>query len=253
VTPLVKGLAAVVLALCLVLGVQTWRLHRSDARQVETALALSNEKAAHDTTRALSGRQLAALRTLYGDSLAAVTHLLEQRPVPQDDFSKTNGSTTIGTVRTAVGGNTATGTATASHVTAPDSVPAPSARVATFDVRATPFTSHAVVTLAAARDSIRLTTTLDRAELTTRLECGPPEHGVRPASIVVAGPPWLSTTVRTGTLEPRLCNPDLGKSRRHWSLGITAGYGGTLAQDGTGATRLYRGPSLTAGLTWMPF
>jgi hypothetical protein len=113
-------------------GVQTWRLHRSDARQVETALALTNEKAAHDTTRALSGRQLAALRTLYGDSLAAVTHLLEQRP-------------------------------------------------------------------------------------------------------------------------PRLCNPDLGKSRRHWSLGITAGYGGTLAQDSTGATRLYRGPSMTVGLTWTPF
>jgi hypothetical protein len=252
-TMLTKALVAAVLVLGLVVGVQTWRLHRADAAQAEAALALTNEKAAHDTTRALGGRQLAALRTLYGDSLAAVTHLLQQRPVPQDGFSSANGSTTIGTTHATVGGTTAIGTATAAHPAASDSTPASAARVAMFDVRATPFTSHAVVMISPARDSIHLTTTLDRAELITRLECGTLEHGVRPASIVIAGPPWLSTTVRTGTLEPRLCNPDLGKSRRHWSLGITAGYGATLARDSTRAFRLYTGPSISAGITWTPF
>jgi hypothetical protein len=35
--------------------------------------------------------------------------------------------------------------------------------------------------------------------------------------------------------------------RRHWSLGITAGYGGTLASDSTGATRLYHRPVADGG------
>jgi hypothetical protein len=42
-------------------------------------------------------------------------------------------------------------------------------------------------------------------------------------------------------------------ARRHWSLGVTVGYGATLARDSTRALRLYTGPSLTAGLTWTPF
>jgi hypothetical protein len=42
-------------------------------------------------------------------------------------------------------------------------------------------------------------------------------------------------------------------TRRHWTLGVTAGYGGTLARDSTHAYHLYTGPSLTAGLTWTLF
>ena len=38
------------------------------------------------------------------------------------------------------------------------------------------------------------------------------------------------------------------KPRRHWSLGITGGYGVTLTGD-----RVVTGPSITAGLTWTPF
>jgi len=32
-------------------------------------------------------------------------------------------------------------------------------------------------------------------------------------------------------------------------VGVTAGYGGTLATDATGARRLYTGPSATVGIS----
>lgn len=249
-TTVTKLLAGLLLAVVVFSGVQTWRLRRAQAAQLETALALTNEQAAHDTTRALSGRQLAAVQQRYGDSLTAVTKLVEQRPQSRDDVSKRLGTHSAGSVGIGVGGGTATGTAAAR----PDTSSAASvrcdtcARVATFDVRAVPFTSRAVVSLRPAGDSIALTTTLDRATLIARLECGAPERGVRPASIVVVVPPWLNSTVQSGQLEPRVCNPDLGKSRRHWSLGITGGYGGVRS-----AGRVVTGPSLTAGLTWTPF
>jgi hypothetical protein len=40
-----------------------------------------------------------------------------------------------------------------------------------------------------------------------------------------------------------------GLTPRRWSVGVTAGYGGTLAADQTGTRRLYTGPSATVGLT----
>jgi hypothetical protein len=52
---------------------------------------------------------------------------------------------------------------------------------------------------------------------------------------------------RTGTATPA------PTPVRHWYLGITAGYGGTLARDTTGARRVYAGPSLVVGATWTPF
>lgn len=36
---------------------------------------------------------------------------------------------------------------------------------------------------------------------------------------------------------------------RRWSIGVTLGYGGTLAADAAGARRLYTGPSATVGLS----
>lgn len=250
---LTKGLIAALLAVAIFAGVQTWRVRRANAAQVETSLALSNEKAAHDTTRALAGRELAAVHKSYGDSLTAVTKRIEQHPQQRDAVSNALGTRSAGSLGIGVGGKTATGTAAASSTASVvhcDSC----ARVATFDVRAAPFTSHADVTIrSSGRDSITLRTTLDRATLTARLECGEPERGVRPASLVVVGPPWLASTVEGGQLEPRVCNPDLGKTTRHWHLGLTGGYGILAERDSARVWRIHSGPSVTVGVTWTPF
>ena len=251
---LTKGLILALVVVGALLGIQTWRVRRAQAAQIQAAMNLSNERAAHDTTRVLDARALAAVHKMYGDSLTAVTKRIEQLPQRPDAVSGTLGSRPAGHIVVGVGGSTSTGTAV-SRPPAPTVAGAPvsrcdsCARLASFDVRAAPFTSHADVAIrAAGRDSITLTTTLDRATLTARLECGAPEEGVRPASIVVVGPPWLGSTVESGQLEPRVCNPDLGKHPRRWSLGIAGGFGAVLSGG-----RVLAGPSVTAGLMWTLF
>jgi hypothetical protein len=134
----------IVIVLAVAFGVQTWRVRSWQNTAAENALALSNEKARTDITRA-SPLSKGDSAKLLGDSLTAVEHLAIQTPeIRTDALDKAlkRQTATIASLTAQVQQLTARGTAVVVGDTG--------TRTATFDIRREPYTAHAVATLPAA-------------------------------------------------------------------------------------------------------
>jgi hypothetical protein len=107
-------------------------------------------------------------------------------------------------------------------------------------VRMEPFT---VTRTPSARDIVRIE--LDTVQLEAHVGCGAADaSGVRPATLTVAGPTWISTRLTRLEQEPRVCSPAPWRESVWRRLGVSVGYSALLAPDG----RIIRGPSV--GVAW---
>lgn len=206
----------VVGVLVLSLLVALFLLRREQRNGERLALAASNARAAADTTRRLSGRVLAVL----GDSLAAYQRLALQNRIERDELDRALGSVSAVrsrlelTVRTltARGGTTAVVVDSATDT-----------RTATFAVDSVPFRVRASVALPPppAPGRFAVTVALDPVRIEPRVTCGPAVDGIRPASLTVVTPPWITAEVVGVSLEPRVCNEDYGRPRG-WRVPVVA-------------------------------
>ncbi len=133
-----------------------------------------------------------------------------------------------------------------------------SVRTATFRVRDAPFYVDARVTLPHPPGEGQMTVrvSLDTAVIEARVGCGLADGaGVRPATLSLIGPVWM--TLRLGPLEqdPRVCSPEKPANETRRSLAelvarrvrIGVGYGAVITADG----RVIRGPVVSA--IWSPW
>lgn len=182
-TILTKALLALVAALLMVVGIQTYRVHAHQNDAVEAAVAPAKEAAAQAKAQAetvmvkLADARVVVTRTIH-DTVSVPANVLHP-------------------------------------VTAADTTSA---------VAALPIVKAERDSIARSCAAYVLTCDLFRASAETRF---------RADSSVIAAQDALLTS---------------RPPRRHWSLGVTGGYGAVLS-----AGRVLTGPSLTAGVTWSPF
>jgi hypothetical protein len=127
-------------------------------------------------------------------------------------------------------------------------------RSAAFRARDGPFYIDARVTFPAppgdGRMAVRVS--VDTAVIEARVGCGPTDGvGVRPATLNLAGPAWMTLRLDRLEQEPRVCSPAgpaNGEDRRSLAglvarrVRLGVGYGAVLTADG----RVIRGPIVSA-------
>jgi hypothetical protein len=103
-------------------------------------------------------------------------------------------------------------------------------RKADFVVDSAPYHVRAAVALPAppAPGRIGISVRTDTAHLSYRVQCGKAKaDGIRPASVEIAGPTWLSTTISAAQTEQNVCNAQQNPS--HWLRWLLVGGGAGLA------------------------
>jgi hypothetical protein len=236
-TKIVAGIAAVLLVL---LGVQTCRLNDADAATAKTALAYQNERAAHDSTRAVLGRDLDKIREALHDTVNVYQRLATQETLKQSAVDKVLGqqSKAIADLAIAIKGLRTSGQTT------PVTTDSADVRHAFFSKDSVPYHVRASVWLPKPplAGNWNLDITLDHARVQPLIACGPATRGVREARVTLITDPWLTADVTSAKFDTEVCNPGLGKTARRLHLGVYAGYGGTL-----NAGSILLGPQIGAG------
>jgi hypothetical protein len=98
--------------------------------------------------------------------------------------------------------------------TAPVTVNAQDERKADFAVDSAPYHVKAAVALPAppAPGRIGISVRLDSARVSYRIQCGKAKDGgVKPASVEISSPPWLSMGITNATTDQNVCNPAASK------------------------------------------
>jgi hypothetical protein len=217
---------AVVVALLAGVTYFGWQLHSARAAARDSAFRADSVAAALDTTRAVNSRAAKVL----GDSLRGVelraVQLVSLKVDALDaalrrvSAARFNGITTIRGIDSVIR-------------TAPVTVSPQDVRQASFVVDSAPFHVRAAVSLPAppASGKIGISVRVDTARLSYRLQCGVAKAGgIRPASVEISGPTWLSTTISGAQTAQNVCNEQQNPS--HWlrnfllggAAGATAGY-----------------------------
>lgn len=228
------GVVAAVFAavVILVLAVQLGRA-REAARAA--GLAEANARARADTSRALAGQEIAALRKIYGDSVAGATRLTVQERQRSDALDHA-----LGQQRAALASLTASvrrlevTIAGAGPVTERPADPADPAagviRSQRFEIRQTPYRGTADVSLPAPPGvgSLRLALTVDPAPIALRLGCSDSRNaaGIRDARATATGPDWLTLRIDSTSADPEVCNAE--RARFPWLPWLIAGAEGAL-------------------------
>lgn len=238
-----------------VLGGWAWRMKRDrDASRAElraATLELANSSALLDSLHRsrLTAADSAAL--MLGDSVDVLERLVVQRTQQRDALDKALGLERTATVDLRAHVRTLeTSTRSTDTVRVTDA----GDRRASFDVRETPYTAHADVTLpASGRGSIDLSVRLDTARIRARLGCSTSAtNGVRTATLALEAPRWLELEAPAVEQDAAVCGSaapttrDVGR-RRRWLPRVGVGYGYVVSVD-SGAIRARRGPF--AGIVW---
>jgi hypothetical protein len=170
-----------------------WELRSARAAARDNGFRADSVSAALDTTRAVNSRAAAVL----GDSLRGV----ELRAVQLVNLK-------VDALDAALRRISATRFNTTSTIRSIDSLPAPPAS-----------------------GKIGISVRTDTARLSYRVQCGKAKaDGIRPASVEISGPVWLSTTISAAQTEQNVCNAQQNPS--HWlrwllvggSAGLAGGY-----------------------------
>jgi predicted nucleic acid-binding Zn ribbon protein len=251
----IEALSLVVVAMALYVGYAKWQRHRAQARAADAALAADTTRAHFDTSHAATLSRQDSVK-LLGDSLAIVQRLLVQRAQRQDDLDRALALQRIALVGLTAQVRQLVARSTASAPTTEDTS---GTRRSHFDVRQTPYTLAADVTLPRppGRGDMAVRVTLDPATIGLRLGCSAANaQGIRSATATATGPAWLPLTLGRVEQSPELCaSPALASkpALRWWQRiepHVTAGYGVTRAGDGT----LVTGPTIAASVDlWRPF
>lgn len=249
-------LGAICLALLVAFGVSlAYALHWRGSSS-RNALAYSNELAAHDTTRAQSGKALAAARKLYGDSIRSVERRAIQAEIARDALDKaTNRNTTTRVTGTAtVGAITGTTSGTTAGSTRPPAGLSgdTATRVADYHLYRAPFKLDATARIPYAGSStLDYTIALDSARITLRLACNrKAERGINAAIATAVTPQWLRLDLTRVEQSADICarNAAIDRKRaRRWGIGGTLGYAAVRRpSDG----EIVAGPGGSVGLTY---
>lgn len=230
-----KIIVGLVLALIAVFGVQQCRVQRANARTYEADLGRANAEAKLDTTRRLTSR-------LLGDTARAYQRLVVQERQRQDDLDRELRLTRVALVSVTtsirrleardVGGVT---------TTLPDS-----SQETRFLVREPPYTVDARIAHRSVTEPrlSALDVSLDSARIGARLSCGDRTGLVRPASLTLTTPTWLTARIDSVSQSPEVCSPP-PRSTRRLSLGVTLGYSAVLDSG-----RVHHGPGGTVGVSY---
>lgn len=185
------------------------------------ALKADSLQASADTTRNVSWRA----NKVLGDSLAAVERRTIQTPgIKRDELDKVLSRVTVLTTRldaTIRKLNVQNGTGTSVVVDSKD------VRSSTFHVDSTPYHVDASVRLPPppALGKIDLAVRLDTVSLRPRLQCGKAVDNVRPATILVETPTWLTAKIVNSQVDVSACNPKRGWSLPLWAVPAAFGAG----------------------------
>jgi hypothetical protein len=203
-----------------------WELRSARAAARDNGFRADSVSAALDTTRAVNSRAAAVL----GDSLRGV----ELRAVQLVNLKVDALDAALRRISATRFNTTSTIRSIDSVIrTAPVTVTPQDVRLATFVVDSTPYHVRASVSLPVppAPGKIGISVRTDTARLSYRVQCGKAKaDGIRPASVEISGPVWLSTTISAAQTEQNVCNAQQNPS--HWlrwllvggSAGLAGGY-----------------------------
>jgi hypothetical protein len=209
--------------LLIVWGVTAFLLKRERAAHLEQAFRADSVAAALDTTRAVSARA----QQVLGDSLRGVERRAVQvvgiTPDQLDKALKRYSTSIIATVASIK-------PLVDVQRTAPVTVTAQDERKADFLVDSAPYHVRAAVSLPAppASGRIGISVRLDSAKVSYRIQCGKAKDGgVKPASVEISSPPWLSMGITNATTDQNVCNTP-AQTTPLWAkvLWSAAGFGG---------------------------
>lgn len=189
--------------LLLFLAVTGFMLKRERKAHLEQAFRADSVAAALDTTRAVSAKA----QQILGDSLRGVERRAVQVVgITPDELDKALKRYSTSIIATIVSIKPLVDV----QRTAPVTVDTAGERKATFLVDSAPYHVRAAVALPAppASGRIGISVRLDSARVSYRIQCGKAKDGgVRPASVEISSPPWLSMGVTNATTEQNVCNP----------------------------------------------
>jgi hypothetical protein len=219
-----KYLVAIIIGVLLLFAAGTcWRLKRAQGAVHEQAFKADSAIAAADTTRAVNERA----KKVLGDSIRGVERRAWQAEIERNALDKALGRVTqaLSNVTFALKELRASGAT--SRVLESDGV-----RTATFKVDSVPYHANATVALPPAPQPGRFTLSvkLDPATIGVRVQCGKAKGaGVRPATMTVTTPSWLTAQIDSPQFSPEVCNPEKPRSRWWW-VPVSAGGGYLLGK-----------------------
>jgi hypothetical protein len=221
-----KAIVAAFGILLLITGLLSFMLKRERAAHLEQAFRADSTAAANDTTRAIALSRKDSIRIL-GDSLRGVERRAVQVVgITPDELDKalkrysTSIIATVASIKPLID----------VQRTAPVTVNAQDERKADFVVDSAPYHVKAAVALPAppANGRIGISVRLDSARVSYRIQCGKAKDGgVKPASVEISSPPWLSMGITNATTDQNVCNPAPAKGSLWKNLLWGAGGVGT--------------------------
>lgn len=232
----------VVAALVAAIGVQELQKRSLRAENVELALDLDRSQAEKDSTRRV-------LRGLKG-AFAFWQRRAFQTTLERDSLDEALGQESR--ARLAAELQVDSLRATAEALVVVDTVT--DTRSASFDVRQEPFTVAADIRLPPppSAGEIDLGVDVDPVALGVRLTCGESDGRVRPASVLLTTPEWLTARVDSVRQDPEVCNPgildgpDDGTWVPSWLVAPAAGAaGGYLVEQEPGDAAIGAAVGLT--------
>lgn len=191
-----KLVGVVIIVMVVALGVMGFRLRRAQLALQDAALRADSTEAANDRQRTLlvRGLEVQARRiiqmTLERDSLDRDLRVESRlRVAAQIQVARLLATTTATTEEDTTG-----------------------TRRASFNVRQEPYTAHADVALPRppTPGTLALQVSLDTIGMHARVVCGTAVAGVRPATLLVDGPPWAAFRLEQLEQDPAVCNAPKG-------------------------------------------
>jgi hypothetical protein len=185
-------------------GYLAWQLKRERQAHRDQAFRADSIAAALDVSRTVNAQAQKVLGDARGVELRAIQLVSLKvdaldKAVGRISVAKANATTTVRPI------TNVTSTAPVTTDTAKDE------RKATFVIDSTPYHAKADVALpriGAGRIGLSIRT--DTAHVGVRYQCGKaPPGGVRPASVLLSGPPWLPFTIDSAEVDQNGCNPQV--------------------------------------------
>lgn len=202
-----KATVAAFAGLLVIIGWLTFDRNRERAAHREQAFRADSVAAALDTTRAVSARA----QKVLGDSIRGIERRAVQVVgITPDELDKALKRYSTSIIATVASIKPLIDVQRTAQVT----VNAEDERKADFTVDQAPYHVKAAVALPAppANGRIGISVRLDTARVSYRIQCGnAKDAGIKPASVEISSPPWLSMGITNATTDQNVCNPAAAK------------------------------------------
>lgn len=201
-------LTLLILLLAVMAYLLLWKIPHMEKDARSARFSADSIAAVADTTRKLQIK-------MFGDSLSAFERRAVQTKIVADAFDKA-----VKKISAAVAGITVHIEPQAGSDTSVVVGDANNVRRAEFHVEKTPFVADAKVILPPppSKGTMDVAFALKPFSLGARIQCGEPVLGIRPATIAITTPPWMTATIESPKLEQRVCNEEKKGGVSKWLL-----------------------------------